>query len=450
MSIDEGEMQHDGDDSDSDFEVISVNPNINYESDDDSVTEEQIPIKSEQPAMRREEQKEVKGSAVEDVSCDSLIAPLDDDNSNDSIKKVRKKLNLQEYKMRRANEKPQTALFDVPRKIAAYELCDAPASLPLLVLPTDSNSIQMLANVSEFKTEFRDPRTAMFNPDHYEEIIMVSTGCCTDISIPPMDEQDSNESQPTNQFLTNIVNNLNVESLLNPSTSLYSSIQAVVRGKAVEAESQPSCKNLDQTNEHGEDKIIMHLRKDRLRPFKCTVGMQTDKISLFPPLLLSPSLIFDRIRNARNYRRKISRSRSRSRSRSFSPSMEYDRIKYHSSSNRFSRSQHSTHSSSMNSSSSESDSDSSDTSSSSDSLKRFNDQQNFRFYNRNPRDQGYNYPGELCGLVALLKIFVYQNVFDSQKSVRLFTSAGWKKKPRKTKSEESFSNTAPSRRFRSI
>jgi hypothetical protein len=333
-----------------------------------------------------------------ETSCDSIIANDENSmNSNDSVKKVRKKLNLAEYKMRRANE-PEKPLFDVPRKIAAYELCDVPSSLPLLLLPTDpawiASNEKALAQESE---KYAKPTSVAYNPEMFEEITIVSIGCNTEITIPPYDEAD--ENKPAAHFLTNIVNNLdksNVESLLNSSTSLFSSIQAVVQGKimSTEIESEQSQGDSKESNEHGEDKIIMHLRKDRLRPFKCSVGLQTDNISLFPPLLLTPVLSSNRTRKARTYRRA---RLSRSRSRSSSPSMDFERVRYN---NRYSKSQHSTHSSSMNSSDSsdsESDCDSSSDSSarsSSDSLKRFNNRQNFRFYNRNQRDQGYNYKGE--------------------------------------------------------
>jgi hypothetical protein len=174
----------------------------------------------------------------------------------------------------------------------------------------------------------------------------------------------------------NIVNNLNknnndCNALLNSSTSLFSSIQAVVQGKCEQMPEEATT----NSSEHGEDKTIMHLRKDRLRPFKCSIAIQTDSQPLFPPLILPAKF---------------------NRSRSFSPSMDYDhRIKCN---GRYSRSQHSTHSSSMtgssgSESSEESESDDSSYSEDSDSLKRFNDRQNFRFYNRNQSSQGFKYPG---------------------------------------------------------
>lgn len=418
MSLETDEMEYEVDGCESDFEVIVVNPNVLYESEDDfededlSQVESTAVVQTEHICNQEVEMKtELTLDRTEEVSCDSIVTPtIDEDssmNSNDMLispksspKKVRKKLNLQEYKLRRANEIPQKPLFDVPRRIAAYELCDAPASLPLLILPTDPNWGSRQQSSVKNEPVKQSKTTIAYNPDHYEEIISVSMGCNTEVTIPPTDDD---EQKPASMFLKNIVNNLNrdnAESLLNSSTSLFSSIQAVVQGKCVSStgtETEQVGEPENDSSEHGENKVIMHLRKDRLRPFKCSVGLQTDNISLFPPLLLSPSLIFNRIRNARNYRRKVSHSRSRSRS--FSPSdNEYDRVRYHSSNHRCSHSQHSTHTSSVNSSEScyESDSDSSSGSFSTDSLNRFNDRQNFKFYNRNQSNQSYKaFKGEL-------------------------------------------------------
>lgn len=408
------------------YEVITIDPNVNYESEDETMedlsqhncstqtaaVEIENPNPAEQHACNQEVEVKVavaETQTVDEVPCDNIAAIIEDENSNsnDSMKRVRKKLNLAEYKKRRANEVPQKPLFDLPRKIAAFELCDVPASLPLLILPTDPNwSSNGQVEIKKEPVESEAPKKLAFNPEVYEEIVMVSIGCNTDITLSPHD--DTEDGDDKGKFLKNIVNNLkkdNADNLLNSATSLFSSIQAVVQEKCLttDTSTEPTIKI---ENGQGEDKIIMHLKKNRLRPFKCNVGLQTDNISLFPPLLLSPSLIFNRIKNARSYRRKMSRSRSRSRSRSFSPNEGYERVRYHSNSGRYSRSQHSTHSSSMNSSDtsssdsgsgSESDTDASEYScrSSADSLKRFNDRQNFRFYNRNQQNQGYrNFQGK--------------------------------------------------------
>lgn len=415
MCEEEQEMEHDGNDSDSDFEVIALNPNILYESDDattddesNQVEEIKIPetIVVAEIVKVAEETTDISVAKVkeEEVSCDTSVNIANDDemcvSTIDNIKKVRKKLKLAEYQQRRANQKPEPMkpLFDLPKRIANYELCDIPTSLPLLILPTDLNCLVMMSNNKIVKKEEPGSDSAIpaFNPVLYEEIIIMSMGCNTEITIPP--HEDNLNGKPASNFLVNIVNNLNlnsnVESLLNSSTSLFSSIQAVVQGKCTEIVDEPLC---DKNKEHGEDKTIMHLRKDRLRPFKCTISTQTDSQPFFPPLILAPTPKFNRSRNARNFRRKASGSRSRSRS--FSPDYEH-RVKCN---GRFSRSQHSTHSSSMTGSSdsetSGSDSDDSIYSASSDSLKRFNDRENFRFYNRNQRDQGFKYPGKTYSII---------------------------------------------------
>ena len=435
------EMEHDGNDSDSDFEVIALNPNILYESDDATTDDESNPLEEIKIPEPNVVEKIVKIAEViteisvakvkeEEVSCDTSVNIANDDemcvSTIDNIKKVRKKLKLAEYQQRRANQKPEPMkpLFDLPKRIANYELCDTPTSLPLLILPTDVNCLVMMSNNQIVKKEEPGSDSAIpgFNPELYEEIIIMSMSCNTEITIPPF--EDNLNGKPASNFLVNIVNNLNlnnnVESLLNSSTSLFSSIQAVVQGKCTEIVEEPVS---DKHKEHGEDKTIMHLRKDRLRPFKCTISTQTDSQPFFPPLILAPTPKFNRSRNARNFRRKASGSRSRSRS--FSP--DYERVKCN---GRYSRSQHSTHSSSMTGSSSSSDgetsgseSDDSAYSASSDSLKRFNDRQNFRFYNRNQRDQGFKYPGKKFRINFCITFNINLNL---QRNEELFTSVNWK------------------------
>jgi hypothetical protein len=231
-----------------------------------------------------------------------------------------------------------------------------------------------------------DTAAIVIHPD-YEEIIRVSIACNTDISIGPHEHEQSESSA---KFLTNIVNN---EKLVNSSAnSLFSSINEVLQKKC-ETQQIEQVVNDKMEEHHGEDKVIMHLRKDRIRPSRYSRAIQTELTPLFPPLVLSPALIFNRIRNVRNYRRK-SRSRSRSRSRSMSPeSSEYytGGSYYNFNDHPFApRSHHSAYSSSMNSS--ELDSNSSDSDTSAYSSARSSDQGSIkRFDNsyRNYRQQKY-------------------------------------------------------------
>lgn len=206
--------------------------------------------------------------------------------------------------------------------------------------------------------------------------------CNTEISILPWAiDVDSKKSSAS--LLTNIVNsfqqqnNNSAKSILNSSTSLLSSINATLISENRSQDDRIKTKS--HSDEHGENKVIMHLRKDRIRPFRSSCEIQTDVTPLFPPLILSPSLIFNRIKNARNFRR------SRSRSRSTSPEPEYHH--HHPRGNyKYSRS---VNSSSMNSSES-SDSDCSIYSScrSSDSIKRFDNRYNKHGYQRQNYFQG--------------------------------------------------------------
>jgi len=440
--------------SDDEFEIISIDPNINYESDDASMDEDDefTPAPAVAVAIEESEsatnQNTLNGSQQEaatmceimevctatsikqedELSCDSsTMTNLDNslENSNDSTpldcqqqKKVKRKLNLQEYKMRRAND-PIEKFEDVPRSGKIIELCqDVPETLPPLPLPTDPCYLSQNQNkpkvwkeeeISKQHVQVVDKETpAMLHPD-YEEIIIVSVACNTEVTVSPSEQDD--EETGGDKFLKNIVNNLNKDSVetLMSSSSLFSSIQQVIQDKcsAANEDSKSISQENKSGNEHGEDKVIMHLRKDRQRPQQSCIAIQTDSISLFPPLILNPTLIFNRIRNVRSYRRKMSRSRSRSRSRSFSPSaVEFENRFNNKFDRRYARSQHSTHSSSLNSSESSSDSDSDSSSHYSSSRSSASSKQSdskysqsYAFFNQrnNQRNQKFGFPGKLIG-----------------------------------------------------
>lgn len=377
----------DYEDDGGDYEIISLNPNVHYES------EEEMDEKIEPPPV-----EEVK-VAPEVVKIERPHVDIVDDNSNssssnDMLKKERKRLKFEDYMKRRAAIKDESAqpqpLFDLPRRIAA-ELCDIP-SLPPLMLPTDPEECAKLASMAcAPRTTSRDevyridPKHTL-HPDKYEEIVLVSTGCNTEVTIPPTEESRNGGGKT---LLNDIVRENKDELMLTSSMSLFSSIQAVV----VQGSRALNEQMRDKINEeqHGEDKVIMHLSRNRLKPFSCSIDIQTDSHPHFPPLLVSSGIS---TKPNRNFRRKVSRSRSRSRS--YSP--EYDR-KF----SRYARSQHSTHSSSMYSSTSTSSSESegseceSDSNySSSESVKKLNQRQIFTFYDKNQRTGTYKeYRGEL-------------------------------------------------------
>lgn len=131
----------------------------------------------------------------------------------------------------------------------------------------------------------------------YEEIIIVSIGCNTDISIPKT------------PLLSKIQTSVGEANARISSSSLISSIQNVLLKKSQCADQtaatakkvsdprkrKPTKSNgeendvdvdgLDEAGEeHGENKVIMHLRKDRVRPMRNTISIQTDPYFQFPPL----------------------------------------------------------------------------------------------------------------------------------------------------------------------
>ncbi|KAH8247159.1 hypothetical protein KR032_011531 [Drosophila birchii] len=164
------------------------------------------------------------------------------------------------------------------------------------------------------------------HPD-YEEIIIVSVSCNTDITIPPnqLSKASPRSLLKSSVLLYNISNGQDANK--NMSNSLIASIQSeVVR--------QTSCTALasltqnaaavqtstDKNVQHGEDMVIMHLPKDRMRKTLVSMATQTDLQPEFP-LLALPTVRKSRERTRRNYRkRRCHRSASGSNGSSSSSS----------------------------------------------------------------------------------------------------------------------------------
>lgn len=372
---------------DSDFEIIKLDPNVIYESDDgeDSAMEEG---EEEQPNIASDnenwsgenvfvvgenktvgENKQMMNDEDDLANKEPCVQSVVTLSEPSPVQKPRKKLNLAEYKIIRANRPAPT--FDDSEMNVVLELCETPETLPPIQLPTDPRSIkallaqqnqcqhqpsiivdgnsqnpihlaEMCIEVEQMKDSNEETQEKGEeeenvennqideNMEDYEEIVLVSMECNTEISISPLENDNLHES-PT-KFLTNIVNTIqnndNVKTLLNSSTTLLSSINAVVHEKCSNSVIEAEQSGRKNASEHGENKVIMHLRKDRIRPEREDFAIQTDSSPLFPPLILSPSLIFNRIKNIRNSRRRVSRSsrsrsHSRSRSRSFTPDTDY-------------------------------------------------------------------------------------------------------------------------------
>lgn len=134
----------------------------------------------------------------------------------------------------------------------------------------------------------------------YEEIIIVSMGCNTDISIPEASFIQPSESKDTKStvLLSDIQTSVEKATSKISCCSLISSIQDVIlkNSHSMELNSKKEAKANENTatadgkdkaeekEEHGENKVIMHLRKDRVRPMRISMSIQTDPYFQFPPL----------------------------------------------------------------------------------------------------------------------------------------------------------------------
>ncbi|XP_055705356.1 pinin isoform X2 [Phlebotomus papatasi] len=140
--------------------------------------------------------------------------------------------------------------------------------------------------------------------NEYEEIVIVSIGCNTEISIPPETESASNLLHQSSLF-SNITETI-IKTTPISSNSLLFSIQDMMMKKRNPGITSPRCAvsppngaspdkpegangtpapSIVPAKEHGEDKVIMHLRKDRIRPTTVTISIQTERHGEFSPIL---------------------------------------------------------------------------------------------------------------------------------------------------------------------
>lgn len=195
--------------------------------------------------------------------------------------------------------------------------------------------INISSQKTENKAENEDTRKTNSN-SLYEEIIIVSIGCGTNISIPELSFGNKISSINDNiakskstvllsDIQTTIVKaNSAIEQGKISSTSLISSIQNVLIKKSSTENQNESNengkiqineKNAEEVPEHGENKVIMHLRKDRVKPKTSTIALQTEPYFQFPPLERIPiskkssparaeNASTEQHRSNRNYRQK--------------------------------------------------------------------------------------------------------------------------------------------------
>ncbi|EDV92971.1 GH18535 [Drosophila grimshawi] len=157
----------------------------------------------------------------------------------------------------------------------------------------------------------------------YEEIIIVSTSCNTDITIPPLQAsvalRDNRTTTPSSRsllkssvLLYNISNGN--EAGKDMTNSLIASIQcevvkqtncvALATTATTAATASTGVKSSDKNTQHGEDMVIMHLAKNRVRKRMVSMGTQTELQPEFP-LLTLPTTRQSRERTRRVYRKRL-------------------------------------------------------------------------------------------------------------------------------------------------
>lgn len=293
-----------------------------------AVKKEPVEVTAEPSAKRRttinlEEYKRMRASS----SAATVVAPLPKDYVDPISEAKEKALRMQERRKAARLKQEELRLNTTPL-------------VPILPLAVMTGLVSEEVYRAQLSGEGRDGQTGRGSEDDaaqrhlpFDEIMIVSVGCNTRVSVRPDFQSTALLPQLAKSAIT--------------SNSLLSSIQDVVIKKAAphsQAESfapeqsptQLSPGKPEGANEgvaaeatqsdhsayhHGEDKIIMHLRKDRIRPSVASASCQTELTAEFPAL----KRLVAAVGNKRNYRRRStsscsSRSRSRSRSSSGSES----------------------------------------------------------------------------------------------------------------------------------
>lgn len=279
---------------------------------------------------------------------------------------VKRKLNLAEYMQRQESralndkipkEEVENPILAAKRKVLRKQELKKEAIMKNMEPKMDNVPLLPILPLAEItglgKEVEPEPKRILINSD-YEEIVIVSMGVNTEISIPPAADDEKSLLAYVNDTIKK-VKDRNDRGVVQFSNSLISSIQDVVlkKGNASLPTTDlgsPDCgqtpthgmspgkpemaksKNTSPTHqneetkasnddackesEHGEDKTIMHLRKNRSRPETRSTSMQTLDVPSFVPLRrLSPLPHAAGQRHASQTRRSKSRDDGR-RSRS--------------------------------------------------------------------------------------------------------------------------------------
>lgn len=212
---------------------------------------------------------------------------------NSPVQVKKKKLNLEEYLKRRPGLKLNPSKGSEIKKETNND-CNATSNETKSDQEATINTIQ----------------------DLYEEIIVVSIGSNTDVTIPINEglSADVQSIKLISKITDTIAKVTNDGGEHISSNSLIASIRDVIIKKSSSLNSSnnvpDSTKNeIVKELEHGEDKTIMHLKKDRIRNTYTSVGVQTDCDIRFPVLEKSKTT---------SYAKSLSRSPSTSSRSSYS------------------------------------------------------------------------------------------------------------------------------------
>lgn len=217
----------------------------------------------------------IEENCMEEVKMEIDVVSVDDDKFDATASVMaKKKLNIQEY-LKRKNINPLVSgKMKICRDEHSYGKPAETAPKPV----ADENELAS-NSVSSL----------------YEEIVSVSMGCGTDISIPELRVDSISNASKSTVLLSKIQTTIEkahaaIEHGRISSNSLISSIQDVILKKTTVKVETPDCADdakptvKNEGHEHGENKVIMHLRKDRIRPKTITIAIQTDPYFQFPPL----------------------------------------------------------------------------------------------------------------------------------------------------------------------
>ncbi|XP_063705155.1 uncharacterized protein LOC134834435 [Culicoides brevitarsis] len=297
---------------------------------------------------RKKEEKSAKKHPVEVASMGTQKSSTEEakapTTTNPAAVSVKRKLNLAEYMQRKESRQAvepekevENPILAAKRKVLRKQELLKEAKMKDMEPKIDNVPllpILPLAEITGYAETEPEPIRVLLNPD-YEEIVIVSMGVNTEISIPPA----ADDEKSLLAYVNDTIKKVKGSNVVEFSNSLISSIQDVVlkKGNASlpadigsdsvqtpgmspgkpEMANVPSCDDDENTkeSEHGEDKVIMHLRKNRPRPETRSTSMQTLEVPSFVPLRrLSPLPRQQQAAAVTTHRSRRSKSRGERRS----------------------------------------------------------------------------------------------------------------------------------------